>query len=163
MLKRSDPVITLCYSFVLKVSNKCDPDQWKYGLKQQAHLREALYVLWECNIIMKQCRLVVSSVFCWNSEKECLIKAEEGCAAAMSTFVDVKPFPHYQFQNFTFAAFHTIGTVLVCPLSTTTASVLISLEHVAWNIFRRQLPSVSLAHIILVRARSNYSFCKWRK
>lgn len=79
-----------------------------------------------------------------------MIKAEKGCAAVMSAFVDVKPFPHYQFQNCTLVVFYMIGMVFVLPLSTTTASTLISLKHVAWNIFRRQLPSVSLAHIIMV-------------
>lgn len=80
--------------------------------------------------------------------------------ALMSAFVDVKPFSQHQFQNGIFAVFHTIGMFFVCPMSTTTASVLISLKHVAWNIFRRQLPSVSLAHIILVRAGPNYAFCR---
>lgn len=88
-----------------------------------------------------------------------MIKADKGCAAVMSTFVNEKPFPQHQFQNCTFAVFHMIGMIFLCPLSTSAASVLNSLNHVAWNIFQRQLPSVSLARI-LVRAGPNYSFCK---
>lgn len=65
--------------------------------------------------------------------------------------------------NWTFVVFHRIGMFFECPLSIPTTSVLISLKHCAWNIFRGRLPSVSLAHIILVRAGPNYSFGRWRK